>query len=252
MASLLLPALAIAVIVVIGLIVVAIIREAAKTRSTGDTSPMVRLTLVIAASWALVSTIGAIAVTISTAVSEYITIRVPVRQFWPQPPLGVSFETADSQIMGGGFTFAELTMADLGGWVRALWALGQGLGWLVPGAVAALVAITCFQLLKGSPFAPVVARMSTITAIVVLVGGIAGQLSRDIAGFLAGRELGSTSVVWESEDLFDAAPLEHWWPQFDLNITMPWWPIAAALAFAALAAIVRYGTQLQRDTEGLV
>ncbi len=33
---------------------------------------------------------------------------------------------------------------------------------------------------------------------------------------------------------------------------LPFWPIAAGLAFAALAANLRHGSTLQRDTGGLV
>jgi len=43
-----------------------------------------------------------------------------------------------------------------------------------------------------------------------------------------------------------------WLPQPGFGIEFPLWPIAAGLAFTALAAIFRYGSRLQRDTEGLV
>jgi type VI protein secretion system component VasF len=36
------------------------------------------------------------------------------------------------------------------------------------------------------------------------------------------------------------------------SVTLPWWPVGAALALLALAAVFRYGAKLQRETEGLV
>lgn len=46
--------------------------------------------------------------------------------------------------------------------------------------------------------------------------------------------------------------LSTWLPRPRFDLTLPFWPIAAGLAFAALATIFRYGARLQRDTEGLV
>ena len=37
-----------------------------------------------------------------------------------------------------------------------------------------------------------------------------------------------------------------------MRIELPFWPIAAGLGFAALAAIFRYGAKLQHDQEGLI
>ena len=41
-------------------------------------------------------------------------------------------------------------------------------------------------------------------------------------------------------------------PQPTVAISVDFWPIGAALGFAALAAVFRYGAVLQRDTERLV
>jgi len=74
----------------------------------------------------------------------------------------------------------------------------------------------------------------------------------DIGGSMAASELlqitgGSYAEVAGIEDVFDA-----WLPQPNFVLELPVWPIAAGLAFAALAAVFRYGSRLQRDTEGLV
>jgi hypothetical protein len=41
-------------------------------------------------------------------------------------------------------------------------------------------------------------------------------------------------------------------PQAATSFTIPLWPIGAGFGFAALAAVLKYGAVLQRDTEGLV
>ena len=41
-------------------------------------------------------------------------------------------------------------------------------------------------------------------------------------------------------------------PRAAAMVNVPFWPLAAGLAFAALATIFRYGSRLQRDTDGLV
>lgn len=135
---------------------------------------------------------------------------------------------------------------------RVCWAIGQALWWLVPGAVAAMVALSCLQLLRGRAFAPVLSRMSMLTAVVVCAGGIGAQVLSDIAGSMASTELLSYSGGGFEEVAGIEDVLKAWWPDPMFSVTVPFWPIAAGLAFAALAVILRHGTRLQRDTEGLV
>ncbi|GAA3905272.1 hypothetical protein [Microbacterium invictum] len=224
----------------------------ARTKNSDDPSPVVKVTLVVAAFWAAISVLAAIVSVLNVLLNESVTITVPVQEFWPQLPAGTEVDGTTATLDGGGFTSAELVATGLSTGARVCWAIGQGLGLLVPGAVAAMIAVTCFQLLAGRAFAPVVARTSMVTAVVVAVGGIAAQLLSDIGGSMAASEvLGHTGGSYEEvagiEDVFDA-----WLPQPTFVLELPFWPIAAGLAFAALAAVFRYGSRLQRDTEGLV
>lgn len=217
-----------------------------------DAASTVGVTLWVAGAWAVTGTIGAVIAVLGALLQPDVTITVPVQQFWPALPAGAVVEGMTATRVSGGFTSAELTVTDLSVGARVLWGLSQGIAWLLPALIAGLIAVACHQLRAGRAFAPVVARLSMATAAAVAVGGVVMQVTGDIAGSMAAAEtLRWTSGQYPDVPGIDDA-LQAWWPQPGFGITFPFWPIAAGLAFAALAAIFRYGSRLQRDTEGLV
>lgn len=228
------------------------VRRSRRAAAAGDPAPVVGVTLTISAFWAALSVVGACIAVISTLTAEQVQITIPVQEFWPQLPVGTELDGTSAHLVSGGFTSAEVWLSGLSVGARVCWAIAQGLGWLVPGAVAAMIAVACFQLLAGRTFAPVVARMAMVTAVVVLVGGIAAQVLGDIGGSMAASELlGWTGATYPDVAGVESA-LDAWVPKPGVGIQFPFWPIGAGLAFAALAAVFRYGSRLQRDTEGLV
>lgn len=245
------PIVWIGLAVLIGL-TIAFITASRRAKRTGDPSPLVGVTLSVSALWAAVCAIAATIVVLTTLMQDDIRITVPVQEFWPQLPEGTVVEGPTATRVGGGFVTAEILATGLSTAVRVCWAIGQGLGILMPGVIAALLAIASFQLIAGRTFAPVVSRMAWVTAAVVAAGGIASQVMNDVAGTMAATELlasgaGHYVEVAGIEDVFAA-----WLPRPGLEITFPFWPLAAGLAFAALAIILRHGSRLQRDTDGLV
>lgn len=124
---------------------------------------------------------------------------------------------------------------------RALLATGQLIAALLIATPAAAIGLICFQLLRGAAFARVTSRTLLVTAIVVLVGGIAGDLVTGI-----GRGLAALEVFPSSADPGATGAVATY------NLTVQMWPFGAALALAALAAVFRYGARLERDTAGLV
>lgn len=243
---------AIVAAVVVAVTVMLLVRASIRARRRGDASPIVSLALTLSAFWACVSLLGTVISLASNLSGGAPRMSVPVARFWPGllPGVEVSTDSA-AQVRGGGFMTAEVDVEGVSTTARGLWAAGQALWTLIPGAVAALIAVVCFQLLAGRAFARVIVRMTMITAVVVAAGGTAAQLLSDIAGGMASHELFAvSSAQWENIPGIDD-PLA-WWPEATLNITLPFWPIAAGLGLAALAAVFRYGSRLQRDTEGLV
>lgn len=252
------PVMWIALLLVIVAIVL-FVGAARRARRTGSASPVISITLTIAASWAAISVLGGALTVLGTLLSPSVTIDVPVREFWPELPDAVQFEGTTATRDGGGFTTASLSVMGLSTGARVLWATSQALGVLVPATVAALIAVACFQLLAGRTFAPVVSRMAMITAAVVAFGATAAEVVGGVAGSLTSAELFDyTGARWDEIAGIDS-PLDAWLPHSTIGISFPIWPIAAGLAFAALAGILRYGSalaarteELQRETEGLV
>ncbi|QLD12077.1 hypothetical protein [Microbacterium oleivorans] len=236
------------VVVAVALLLVA----AARARRRDDPSPVVSLALTLSALWASFSLLGAVVSVIQNLSADAPRMSVPVAPFWPGLLPGVTVDDGPTaRVVGGGVTAVDVDVAGVSGLARGLWTAGQALWALIPAAIAALIAVACFQLLAGRAFDRTVVRATMATAVVVAAGGVAAQLLSDVAGSMASHELFAlVSARWE-----DIPGIEHpldWWPNETLSITLPFWPIAAGLGVAALAAIFRYGSRLQRDTEGLV
>ncbi|ALJ21997.1 hypothetical protein [Microbacterium sp. No. 7] len=240
------------IVVALAVAVFFFVRAARKARRTGDPSPVVSVTLSVSAVVAGVSVMAAV----SAAIAPFLpmaSVSVPTWDFWPALPEGIELEGMTAERVGGGFREAALFLDGLSTGARVCLAIGGALGWLVPGAIAALIGVACFQLLAGRAFAPVVARVTIITAVVVLVGGIAAGVLNDVGSSLAAQEaLAWTSASVAGDRPGDAELLTSLWPRPAWRVDVPVWPIGAGLGLAALSAVFRYGAGLQRDTEGLV
>lgn len=224
-----------------------VVVAARASRSGGGDAAIVRTTLVIAAATAVIAAVGGVVAVLTALVQPQVEIAVPVREFWPTLPADTEIEGTTATRVAGGFTVATIQAEGLSLGARVCWAVAQGLAWLVPGAVAALVAVACSRLRAGRPFAPVLARMALVVAVVVALGGTASQVLGDIAGSIASHELLQwTGMVSSAEDAADRLPTPT------LAVTFPFWPIGAGFGLAALATLLRRGQALQRDAEGLV
>lgn len=220
---------------------------------TADTGGrVIGVTMWVAAGWAAVSGISALVVAGVALWAPEVAITIPVQSFWPQLPPGTELEGTTATRTAGGFTTADVTLGGLSFAVRVGWAISQAVALLIPATIAALITGACAQLRAGRPFAPAIARMASVTAVVVALGGIVTQVVGDLAGTGAAEQL----LRWTGGEYPDIPGVENalqaWLPQPGFMLTVPFWPIAAGLAFAALAAIFRYGSRLQRDTDGLV
>lgn len=244
----------IAVIAAAALVVAAVLFVGAmrRARRRGDPSPVVSLALTLSAAWAAFSLLGAAISVVQNLAADAPRMSVPVAPFWPELLPDVVIDSGPTaEVAGGGFRVAEVDVAGVSALARGLWTAGQALWSLIPAAIAALIAVACFQLLAGRTFDRILARMSMATAVIVAVGGTTAQLLSDIAGSMASHELFARgSARWTEIPGVDD-PLA-WWPEATLNVTLPFWPIAAGLGLAALAAVFRYGSRLQRDSDGLV
>jgi hypothetical protein len=238
-----------ALVAVVVLVVVFAVR---RWRRTG-TDSVIAVTLTLAALYAVLGVLGAVGTFIALVASNPLAMSVPVDPYWPTLPDGVKLTTTGptATVAGGGFTTADVSVKGASTGVHVLWATGQALDVLVPAVIAGLIALACFQLLRGAAFSPVMARAALITAAVVLVGGIGAEVLSELAGSLASAELFQITTT-EATGLPDGFDITALLPQSAVRLTIPLWPIGAALGFAALAAIFRSGSRLQHDTELLV
>jgi hypothetical protein len=228
---------------------IALLVVGVRARRDGGSGAVVATALVVAAAAAVLSAIGAIAALVGVLLQNPVGITVPVQEFWPQLPAGAEVGGTTATRLSGGFTTADLVIADLSIGARLCWAIALALGWLVPGAVAALIAVGCLRLRAGRPFAPLLERLTMITAVVVLAGGLLAEVLGDIAGSMAAQEaLAWSSAAWADGSADPAALL----PQPGFRVDLPLWPVGAGLGLAALATVLRHGRQLQHDSDGLV
>ncbi|QAY60025.1 hypothetical protein ET475_08495 [Microbacterium protaetiae] len=213
------------------LLIVAVFRA----RRNEDATPIVRITLVISAAWAGIALLwGIVRAVLWFRPGVGVPFDVRTLPYWPLPA------GADTFPLSGGFTTAQFTAIDvLSTQVRSVLAAADLVGTLITVALAGLVAIACFRFIQGRPFAPEVASLSLIAAVVVLVGGLSGQVLQQYGGTRAMAEI-------------IAAGLGEPGPQAAGLFSIDWWPVWLAIGLGAFAALMRYGRTLQRDTEGLV
>lgn len=201
--------------------------------------------------------------TISTVVNDFtnrsVSVALPVMSFWPRLPAGeriVAGTTAT--VTGGGFTSATVDASGLDTATRA-WLAGstllQGITVIV---IAAVVAALCSTMLRRDPFQPSIARGVRITGITVIVGGLGWQICSAVAGSLASAQVLHFSaaelapaVKPDARSLGELTTIVGF-PQPGTAFQVEFWPIWVGLALLALSAVFRYGTQLKRDSDGLV
>lgn len=234
------------------LVVAAVAVWAVRAWRRRGVDPLIGLTLSLSALWTLTAALAAAGALITTLTSREVQITVPVSTYWPQAPSGVEIQSGPTAaVEGGGFSEASLLLSGLSTAARLAWGIGTATGWLVSAALAALIALSCFQLLAGRAFTAVVSRTAAVTAAVVLVGGLGSQILCGIGGSMASAEA-LTVTAARADGAGDGSDPMAWHPVPTFAVQLDFWPIGAALALAALAALLRYGSRLQQETELLV
>lgn len=234
---------------VLVLVVIAALVTVSLRKQRWGTRDVVRSAGAIAAIGAVVSGI-AIILAVARVTGGDTDMTVQVEQYWPRLNPGVTVEGPTARVVDGGFTSADVTVHGLDGATRALWGSGQVIGLLVPFTICVFIALACWKLLQGNPFAALVSRVALWTSLVVLVGGLASQILEQIAGSRAASAL--LDVTGYTAPDVHGQPLPTGLPNSTGSWTVSLWPVAIALLVAAFAAVVRHGSTLEREVEGLV
>jgi len=235
--------LLLALLAVVAAVVFSVIVAIRRSRAQGTAAPVVQLALTISAAWAGLTLLGAILTTVFWFTPQtYPGFELRVRSYWPVSDAWASGQGLDVEGVPrifGGFTDAQVTASGLSLSTRMLLAAGDLAGSLVTVSIALLVALACFRLIQGRPFAPEIARLSLVAAAICLVGGVASQVLHQLGGGSAAREVIAAGNAPES--LIAA-----------MGVSIDWWPVAAAVGLSAASVLFRFGSRLQRDTDLLV
>lgn len=215
-------------------------------RRRGSTTIALDAALTISGWWVALSAIGIAAIVAKAWTADWAEISVSGFQLpWPEQVPCSEFGDSNAPMLTCSSTqpkFATVASASLG--LRLLAALAQLTPHILGALPAAMLAVICFQTLRGRTFSFTVTRTLTVGAVFVLVLGIASELLAGITATVGLREV--------------FPPDSEWYPSgFQLIVTPL--PFAGALALVALAAVFRQGIRLQmekdrlqRETEGLV
>ncbi|MCU1404033.1 MAG: hypothetical protein JWQ43_336 [Glaciihabitans sp.] len=221
---------------------------------TKQKSPLaLRITFALSVIAIFGTALGTVVQVIGVLLSESASnVVVPVQRFWPMLNPGVEItDGPTAEVVGGGFTSAELRLDGLSQATRFVLAGG----YLVQGITVILVAIAvgtlCSRLGSGTPFSGAVTRSVRIAAASIIVGGLAWQVLLGIGGLMAADEA-LAITGWNTTDgsgLSDTANSVGW--PVPGNFSLDFWPVWLGLALLAVAAAFRYGEKLQRERETL-
>lgn len=242
-------------------IVMVVMAVRRRSRRLGaDAAPITLIaTRFIALGYAVLTFVFTVISVISTLVADAVEVKIPVRQFWPEPYPWITIDLGPTaSVTEGGFSMADVTVAGLGMDARLLLASGAAVQGLTLTVIAITVALLCHRLLTGMAFRPMLSRSINIAAIAIAAGGVLWQACFWIGGSIASAQV-LTVTGWRSDDpsaddplVTNFDPFATGLPEPNIAFNLDFWPIMLGLALAAVAAAFRYGERLQRDTEGLV
>lgn len=185
-------------------------------------------------------TIGAAVQCLLELVDSRTEIVMPVSEFWPRLPRGTEIDGVEAEVVGGGFSQAEVVLEGLSGKAQALNALGILLFGAVSVVLGLLAVALCTRLLRGPRQDTSLVRNLRIGAGFVLIAGFVAQYFQIVAGHLASAQaLDYEGASWSSgrggdfRDLNDILGL----PMSDTaSMTIDIWPLFLALGLLVVAA----------------
>ena len=254
----LIPGLAFAMIVVIvplgllGLFVWAV--------NTGD-ARLPRVAVVLCWIWIAVTAAMTLLLIGTTLFAESVRVSVPIAPFTPVVDPRLTLEPASAIIAEGGLDRATVLATGMSWPARGLFAAAIAINAAISITVASIVLRLARSLRDHDPFRVTPQSLLNAGAFLV-VGGLLAALLTGIGESVASHELffvhGWSASMPEAElagddTLPEAWLAQHGWPSpLGMRVTLPFWPLAAGLCLALVAAIMRAGERLRRDTEGLI
>lgn len=246
--SLLYIGVALAVIAVIAVIVVW------NSRRRGRRTIALDAALTLSGWWIVLSALGAVSIIVKAFAVDWAELdgQTYVYLAWPASlPCSEYGDSATTMLTCRSETLSEFTVGNASLGLRLLAAAAQLSTLALTTMPAVILAVICFQTLRGRAFSRTVTRALVGGAVAVLVLGVTADLLGGIAATTGLREV--------------FPPDSEWYPSaYQLTVTPL--PFGAALGLLALAAVFRQGMRLdaeraqlmreterlQKETEGLV
>lgn len=208
-------------------------------RRRGSKTIALDTALTISGMWIILSTIGAISIVAKIFQVDWAELsgRTLVWMDWPASlPCNEWGSTSETILTCGGTELTDFTVANASLGLRTLAGAAQLSTGILTTLPAVILAVICFNTLRGRAFSHTITRALVGGAIAVLVFGVASDLLSSIAATAGLREV--------------FAPDSPWYPpRFQLTVTPL--PFIAALMLAALAAVFRQGLKLQNERDAL-
>ncbi len=205
-------------------------------RRRGSRTIALDAALTLAGWWILLGGVGAVIVIVKGFSSDWVELHGETTYAtipWPAGlPCWSSGDTSATMLSCGHESLNDFIVVNASLGLRLLAAGAQLTTLALTTLPAVVVAVICFQMLRGRPFSRAVPRALTGAAISVLVLGVAADLLGTVAATAGLRE---------------ALPADSAWHPVAYQLTVPPWPFAAALGLVALAAVFRQGMRLEQE-----
>lgn len=210
-------------------------------RRRGSKTIALDAALTISGMWIALSTIGVISIVAKVFQADWAELsgRTLVWMDWPTslPCLDPTLSMPPGAILNcGGTELTDFTVMNASLGLRALAGSAQLSTAVLATMPAVILAVICFNTLRGRAFSRTITRALVGGAIAVLVFGVASDLLSSIAATAGLREVFPRASEWYP-------------PHFQLTVTPL--PFVGALMLAALAAVFRQGLKLQQERDEL-
>lgn len=206
-------------------------------RRRGSRTIALDAALALSAWWVLLATAGAVIIVVKAFTVDWVELDGKTSTWLPWPanlPCSEYGDSAGTVLTCSGNSLSEFVVSNASLGLRLLAGGAQLSSAALTTMPALILAVICFQTLRGRTFSRTVTRALTGGAIAVLVLGVATELLGGIAATAALRE------VFE--------PSSEWYPEA-FQVTVTPFPFAYALGLVALAAVFREGSRLQQERE---
>ncbi|MCX7523075.1 hypothetical protein OSC27_12415 [Microbacterium sp. STN6] len=210
-------------------------------------------TTVVAMLYAGLQTIGSLGSALVTLLAPTVSVALPVQEFWPKlkPSVHIT-DGPTAHVIGGGISSAEVSVSGLNTASRVWLAAGDVLVGITGVIIAASIAAMCLRLLRGGVLGNRVVRSLFLASGTLAVCGIAWQICYSIGDASASRQVLQVTG-WSIADSERAGGIsEIGWPGPSSSFQVQFWPLAIALALAAVGVALRHSTLLRHERDAAI